>query len=227
MRRRLVGCVDGCGIVRTPSLHDTLTLRKQTRPPQQTHRLSPATRPAQTSTLSSIRRSIANPKATTRATTPKAAIASPIYQSAAWRSLTRQSASDAGESSRPSQIQNVWNFEANLAELVEQAADIALEKKDPRQRFERRRKRRAKQETNSARANDVDAAESVPNVSDGSDRYVPAGLRDEVLHRAQYRPEFVSHRGTRCSQPKGHGQASDIENCARARAAVVRAIGSG
>ncbi len=101
---------------------------------------------------------------------------------------------------RLAEIQNVWNFEANLAELVEQAVDIALEKKDPRQRLERRRKRRAKQETDSARANDVDAAESAPNVSDGSDRYVPAGLRDEVIHRAQYRCEFVSDHGKRCEE---------------------------
>ncbi len=101
---------------------------------------------------------------------------------------------------RLAEIQNVWNFEANLAELVEQAVDIALEKKDPRQRLERRRKRRAKQEADSARANDVDSAESPPDVSAGSDRYVPTGLRDEVLHRAQYRCEFVSDHGTRCEE---------------------------
>ncbi len=101
---------------------------------------------------------------------------------------------------RLAEIQNVWNFEANLAELVEQAVDIALEKKDPCQRLERRRRRRANQGANSARANDVDSAESAPNASEGSDRYVPAGLRDEVLHRAQYRPEFVSHHGTRCEE---------------------------
>ncbi len=78
--------------------------------------------------------------------------------------------------------------------------DLVLEKKDPRQRFERRRKRRAKQETDSARANDVDSAESAPNVSDGSDRYVPTELRDEVLQRAQDRCEFVSDHGTRCGE---------------------------
>ncbi len=101
---------------------------------------------------------------------------------------------------RLAELQNVWNFETNLAELVEQAVDIALEKKDPRQRFERRRKRRAKQEAGSARSNDVESAESPPDVPTGSDRYVPIGLRDELFHRAQYRPEFLSHHGTRCEE---------------------------
>ncbi len=77
---------------------------------------------------------------------------------------------------------------------------VKLEKKDPRQRFERRRKRRAKQEVGSARANDVDAPESPTAVPAESDRYVPTGLRDEVLHRAHYRCEFVSHHGTQCEE---------------------------
>ncbi len=58
-------------------------------------------------------------------------------------------------------------------ELVEQAVDIALEKKDPRQRFERRRNRRAKQEAGSARATDVDAGRPLTSPPDQTDTSPP------------------------------------------------------
>ena len=100
---------------------------------------------------------------------------------------------------RLAEVVGVVNAQAHMAELLEQALDIALEKKDPQKKLERRRKR--KQRTASAaspRSNDVSAAEAPT-----SSRHVPSELAERLHERGDYRCEYRSREGRRCTARAG------------------------
>ncbi len=102
----------------------------------------------------------------------------------------------------------------NFATLFEKALDIALAKKDPIQRQERRKKREAKKAAvavsteTEVQVPSSDESESRPDATPGSpppkerSRYIPDAVRESVLERAGHQCEFVgeSHR---CHQRSG------------------------
>ncbi len=81
-----------------------------------------------------------------------------------------------------------------MAALLERALDIALEKKDPQKRLERREKR-------------ARAAKSSPRPAKARtghrSRSVPAPVRDRILAESGYQCEYRGSDGTRCRARTG------------------------
>ena len=98
----------------------------------------------------------------------------------------------------------------HLEEILDQALEIALEKKDPQRKLERRRTREAKKESPNPRPGDAEhegkAAEEPRRDESGSPaptRYIPSEVRERVLERAKYQCEFCGPDGSRCSSRTG------------------------
>ena len=120
---------------------------------------------------------------------------------------------------RLAEVLGIVNPEKCLAEVLEKALDVALEKKAPERRAARRRRRekaknsKPRKEPRDAETNptaETKSSRSSPSksanvLSDGppSSRHIPAALRDEVLEEANYQCEYVSASGRRCSQRCG------------------------
>jgi 5-methylcytosine-specific restriction endonuclease McrA len=105
----------------------------------------------------------------------------------------------------------------HMEEILTRALEIALEKKDPQRKLERRREREerknetcpgkaqmsqgscsSEEETRSgAQAPSTDPANSAPS------RHVPAEVRERVLERAGYQCQYRGPDGTRCSSRTG------------------------
>ncbi len=113
---------------------------------------------------------------------------------------------------RLAEVLGVHGAFKNLATVLEAAVDLALEKKDPIEKLERRRKRDLKKaaavanaQTNSSRTDEVSSS------ADGSDsaevtersRYIPSETRERVLHQAGHRCEFVGPDQHRCGARTG------------------------
>ncbi len=83
-----------------------------------------------------------------------------------------------------------------MADILEKALDIALEKKDPKKKHERRKKRErsssAKSRSNEISKNDKPAT-----------RYIASEVSERVHARANYQCEFRSTEGRRCSARTG------------------------
>ena len=97
----------------------------------------------------------------------------------------------------------------HLEEILDQALEIALEKKDPRRKLERRRRKHrpgprpgdagpAKKTTPSGEEPPREEPES-PAPS----RHIPSEVRERVLERAGYQCEFRGPDGSRCSSRTG------------------------
>ena len=84
-----------------------------------------------------------------------------------------------------------------MVDVLEKALDIALEKKDPKKKLERRKKRenasKAKSRLNEIAKND-EPAES---------RYISSEVSERVHARAGYQCEYRSPDGRRCSSRTG------------------------
>ena len=106
----------------------------------------------------------------------------------------------------------------HLEEILDQALEIALEKKDPQRRLERRRERDAKKERlreakDSPRPGDAEQGwktalrgEQTQSRESGSAaprRPVPSEVRERVLERAGYQCEYCGPDGLRCSSRTG------------------------
>lgn len=101
---------------------------------------------------------------------------------------------------RLAEVLGVHNPAAHMAELLEQALDAALDKKDPQRRLARRRAREAK------RTRDVAEAKPRPdevlddhNEDATTSRHVPVRVQDRVQTRAGYQCEYRGSDGTRCT----------------------------
>ncbi len=113
---------------------------------------------------------------------------------------------------RLAEVLGVFDPQKEMAALLERALDMALEKKDPRQRLERR-ERRARAAASSPRPDKERGHRS---------RSVPAAVRDRVFARASYQCGFEGADGTRCRartglevdhiDPRGGGGPDDEPN---------------
>jgi hypothetical protein len=107
---------------------------------------------------------------------------------------------------RLGEVLGIERPERHLEELFEKALDIALDRKDPRKKHERRMKRTAARESSSTRPaentpEDKKDKEDVTPPSPRS-RHIPAEVRERVLERAGYQCEYRSGE-TRCTQRTG------------------------
>ncbi len=110
----------------------------------------------------------------------------------------------------------------HMAEIFEKALDLALEKKDPQRKLERRRKREAVR----SKTRPDEASSPAPLGAQASrlhpSRHIPSSVCERLLGRADYQCEFRGPGGVRCTartrlevdhiQPVGKGGSCDEEN---------------
>jgi len=94
---------------------------------------------------------------------------------------------------RLAEVLGVGNAQKNMAEIIEKALDIALEKKDPKKKLERRIKRQRCAKTKS-RSNEV-----VKKSEPAKSRYVASEVSERVHERGAYQCVFRGLDGTRCT----------------------------
>ena len=116
---------------------------------------------------------------------------------------------------RFAEVLGIDNAERNMSEIFERALDLALEKKDPKRKLERRRKREAaaQRATGSAGVPPASSPEKVstacrePLVAQASrlhpSRYIPSSVREGVLERGGYQCEWTGPGGVRCTARTG------------------------
>jgi hypothetical protein len=98
---------------------------------------------------------------------------------------------------RLAEVLGVENPLLHMAEIMEQALDIALDKKDLKRKRERRLKREAK------RSGETPQAKPRPDEFFAKSRYIPSDVRERVHARAGYRCEYQAPDGTRCRSRTG------------------------
>jgi len=101
------------------------------------------------------------------------------------------------ELERLAQVVGVENAQNHMAEVMEKALDIALDKKDPQKKLERRRKRAAARDR-TPRSNEVDT-KPAPTPS----RYIPSEVSERIHERGNHRCEFRADDGRRCTARAG------------------------
>ncbi len=105
-----------------------------------------------------------------------------------------------------------------MPEIFEKALDLALEKKDPKQKLERRRKRQAAR----SKTRLDEAAGAKKREARAGSRYTPSSVRERLFERAGYQCEFRGPGGVRCTartrlevdhiHPVGKGGSCGEEN---------------
>ena len=98
---------------------------------------------------------------------------------------------------RLAEVVGIENAQKHMAEIMEKALDIALEKKDPKKKLERRRKRQRGTEAPS-RSNEMGNKDE-PVQS----RYVASEVSERVHERGSYQCVFIGSDGTRCTARAG------------------------
>ena len=93
---------------------------------------------------------------------------------------------------RLAEVLGVENSQQRMAEIMEQALDIALDKKDVKRKRERRLQRVSKS-----------SKKPCPGKISGKSRYIPSEVRERVHERAGYQCEFRGRDVTRCRQRTG------------------------
>ncbi len=102
---------------------------------------------------------------------------------------------------RLAEVLGVENGQKHMADILEKALDIALEKKDPKKRLERRQKRDKKREDSSntkSRSNEMANADEP-----AKSRYISSEVLERVHARANYQCQYRASDGTRCSARTG------------------------
>jgi len=101
-----------------------------------------------------------------------------------------------------SHIAKIAKRSSHLEEIFEKALDLALEKKDPKRKLERRRKREAKKRNSSLGkpgAENSERKKAEKQAKPTPSRYIPSEVRERVLERAGYQCEYRGPDGVRCS----------------------------
>ena len=98
---------------------------------------------------------------------------------------------------RLAEVLGVENAPKHMAEILEKALDIALEKKDPKKKLERRKKRENSSKEKS-RLNEI-----AKNDEPAKSRYIASEVSERVHARANYQCEFCASDGRRCSSRTG------------------------
>ncbi|MEE9263561.1 MAG: hypothetical protein V3V11_03810, partial [Vicinamibacteria bacterium] len=113
---------------------------------------------------------------------------------------------------RLAEVMGVENAQRHMAEILEQALDVALEKKDPQRKLERRKARQRRQNASKAQprpdevSGDVEPGVArVPGVKDepARSRYVPSEAIERVHARGNHQCEYRSADGKRCRSRTG------------------------
>ncbi len=97
----------------------------------------------------------------------------------------------------------VENAQRHMADILEQALDVALEKKDPKRKLERRK---ARQKATKATPRPEEMPENVaPGTEDepARSRYVPSEAIERVHARGEHQCEYKSVDGRRCRSRTG------------------------
>ncbi len=92
-------------------------------------------------------------------------------------------------------------------ELLEQALDMALEKKDPKRKLARRlakerTPRASAEKSRPGKISEKDDARPTERKS-AQPRYIPSEVLERVFARGEYQCEFVAKDGTRCRARAG------------------------
>src|SRR5262245_49413332 len=102
---------------------------------------------------------------------------------------------------RVAEVLGIKNPHRNLAEVIERALDLALEKKDPQKKLERRRERERKRAVDgSPGAGSSPPPRAHEMESEKRSRAIPSVVTEQVLERGGYQCEYRGPDGTRCSQ---------------------------
>ena len=102
---------------------------------------------------------------------------------------------------RLAEVMGIENAERHMAEILEQALDVVLEKKDPKRKLERRK---ARQRATKAQPRPDEVSENVaPDVLRVKDkparsRYIPSQDIERVHARGKHQCEYKSVDGRRC-----------------------------
>ena len=97
---------------------------------------------------------------------------------------------------RLAEVLGVENPLQHMAEIMEQAMDIALDKKDVKRKRARRFARNSKSTDNSRR-------KPCPGKVSAKNRYIPSHIRERVHERAGYQCQYEGPDGTRCRSRTG------------------------
>ena len=99
---------------------------------------------------------------------------------------------------RLAEVLGVVNPLIDMAEILEQAVDIALDKKDPKRKLERRKKRQAGRILEKSRPDEI-----LPEGEHADSRYLSSEVQARVHASAGYQCEFRGPDGTRCRSRTG------------------------
>lgn len=97
---------------------------------------------------------------------------------------------------RLAEVMGVENAQKHMAEIIEKALDIALEKKDPKKKLERRKARQRQ-----SRPDEI--VENPRNDEPAKSRYIPSEVVERIHARARHQCEYAGPDGTRCSSRTG------------------------
>jgi hypothetical protein len=99
---------------------------------------------------------------------------------------------------RLAEVLGVENPLMHMAEILEQAVDIALDRKDVQRKRERRLERQAESgDVEKSRPDEISAEPRAPS------RHIPSEVRERVHSRAGYQCEYRGPDGTRCCSRTG------------------------
>jgi len=107
---------------------------------------------------------------------------------------------------RLAEVMGVENSQKHMAEILERALDVALDKKDPKRKLERRKARqKITQATPRPEEMLEDVAPGAPRVKDepARSRYIPSEAIERVHARGEHQCEYKSADGRRCRSRTG------------------------
>ena len=131
---------------------------------------------------------------------------------------------------RLAEVVGVVSAQKHMAEILETALDIALEKKDPKKRLERRRKKQ-RRATARSRSNEI-----VKKDEPAASRYVAAEVLERVHERDSYQCAYRGGDGRRCTARAGlhidHADPfaifhSNEESISQAFVSIAQSLGGG